>query len=244
MTAHAACSPSSAAMWLNCPASITQADGLIRPSSKYAREGTAAHAVAEKVLNGDIFLPDKITVENQEFIVSMSMCRDVRPYIEHVHQLVAHYGFLMIEQRVAVKRTANMVWGTIDCGIIQPDHAHIVDLKYGRGVAVSPDSPQLKLYGLGFVESFFARVEPDFPITLTVCQPRVPSEDGPLRSHTTTLEALREWRSQEVVPAVKRIRAGDATEQTGHWCRWCVRRTVCVAFNTRHQSHAAEAFDD
>ena len=128
--------------------------------------------------------------------------------------------------------------------IIQPDHAHIVDLKYGRGVAVSPDSPQLKLYGLGFVESFFARVEPDFPITLTVCQPRVPSEDGPLRSHTTTLEALREWRSQEVVPAVKRIRAGDATEQTGHWCRWCVRRTVCVAFNTRHQSHAAEAFDD
>lgn len=243
MTAHAACSPSSAAMWLNCPASVTQTDGLVRPSSKYAREGTAAHTVAEKILNGDIFLPDKVQVENQEFIVSMSMCRDLRPYITHIHRLASD-AFLAIEQRVVVNRTFNMVWGTVDCGIVQPAHVHVVDLKYGRGVAVAPDSPQLKLYGLGLVEYFFRRVEPDFPVTLTVCQPRVPSKDGPLRSHRTTIEDLRQWRNREVVPAVKRIRKGDATEQTGHWCRWCVRQTVCQAFNNRHQSHAAEAFDD
>jgi hypothetical protein len=39
MSQHAACSPSSAAMWLACPASVTR-PGHHRPSSKYAREGT------------------------------------------------------------------------------------------------------------------------------------------------------------------------------------------------------------
>lgn len=244
MTLHAACSPSSAAMWLACPASVTLTRDLTRPSSRYAREGTAAHAVAEMILRGDIFLPDKVKVENQEFIVSPGMCRDVRPYIEHIHQFLVDTPLVMVEQRVVIKRTFKMVWGTIDCGVILPGQAHVVDLKYGRGVAVQPDSPQLKLYGLGLVEGFYNRVASDYPVTLTVCQPRVPRDEGPLRSHATTIGALREWRSREVVPAIERIRAGVTSEHPGHWCRWCVRRAECAAFNARHQSHAKEAFDD
>ena len=79
MTDHAACSPSSAAMWLACPASVTLTKDMTRPSSKYAREGTAAHAVAEMTLNGDIFLPDKVTVEGDEYVVSPGMCRALNP---------------------------------------------------------------------------------------------------------------------------------------------------------------------
>ena len=52
--AHALASPSSAGMWMTCPASITKANGRTRPSSVYAREGTAAHKIAEMVAGGDI----------------------------------------------------------------------------------------------------------------------------------------------------------------------------------------------
>ena len=55
MSAHAACSPSSADMWLACPASVTLTKDVTRPSSKFAKEGTAAHTVAEMTLNGRYF---------------------------------------------------------------------------------------------------------------------------------------------------------------------------------------------
>src|SRR4029077_9129710 len=87
MSAHAACSPSSAAMWLACPASVTLTRDIPRTSSKYAREGTAAHHVAEKILRGDVVLPDKITVEGEEFIISPGMCRALNPYVTHVQAL-------------------------------------------------------------------------------------------------------------------------------------------------------------
>ena len=87
MSQHAACSPSSAAMWLACPASVTKTKDVLRPSSKYTREGTAAHMVAEMTLNGDIFLPDKVTVEGDEYIVSPGMCRDLNLYITFVQAL-------------------------------------------------------------------------------------------------------------------------------------------------------------
>src|SRR6266567_2526608 len=87
VSSHAACSPSSAAMWLACPASVTLTKDIPRPSSKFAREGTAAHAVAEMILGGDVFLPDRVKVENEEFIVSPGMCRALNPYVTHVQSL-------------------------------------------------------------------------------------------------------------------------------------------------------------
>ena len=242
MSDHAACSPSSAAMWLACPASITQADGLVRPSSKYAREGTAAHMAAEMVLKGDIFLPDKIAVEGQEFIVSVGMCRALNPYVSHVETLQAlPEAKVFLEYRLEVPGTFGMVWGTLDCGVHAPDVLHIVDLKFGKGVAVDPDSPQLKLYALALA-AYVKEYRPDLKVVLTICQPRASGD--PLRHYETTLGELHDWRMQEVYPALVRISEGDPAEVTGSYCRWCVRSNVCKAFNERHQTHAAEAFDD
>ena len=110
MSAHAACSPSSASMWLQCPASVTLTKDAVRPSSKYAREGTAAHAVAEMTLGGDIFLPDKINVEGDEVIVSPGMCRALNPYITHVESLRALPGAVVVlEKTLVIPGTQGMV---------------------------------------------------------------------------------------------------------------------------------------
>lgn len=242
MSAHAACSPSSAAMWMACPASVTVTKDVVRPSSRYAREGTAAHAVAEMTLNGDIFLPDKITVEGDEYIVSPGMCRALNPYVSHVQSLQAlPEAVVFLEQRVVVPLTYRMVWGTLDCGVHAGDDLHIVDLKFGKGHIVDPEGPQLKFYALGL--AYFAGVShPDTKVTLTICQPRVGEHS--LRSHETRLGQLWRWLDLEVDPALRKIRAGDTTENAGAHCRWCVRKTECQAFARKHQGHASAAFDD
>jgi len=243
MSTHAACSPSSAAMWLACPASVTMTKDVPRPSSKFAKEGTAAHAVAEMTLKGDIFLPDKITVEGDEYIVSPGMCRALNPYVTHVQGLQALPDAIwVLEKRLVVPCTDGMVWGTLDCGVyVEPSELHVVDLKFGKGVAVDPASPQLKLYALAMAD--YARVTQfDTDIVLTICQPRLDGE--PLRSHATTLGDLWQWNDFEVRPALDKIAAGDTTENAGPHCRWCVRKTECRAFAQKHQGHAAAAFDD
>jgi len=242
MSAHAACSPSSAAMWLACPASVTLTKDVVRPSSKYAREGTAAHKVAELTLGGDIFLPDKITVEGDEVVVSPGMCRALNPYVSYVQSLQALLkARWVLEKRIVVPDTSGMVWGTLDCGVYADTQLHVVDLKFGKGVAVDPDGPQLKFYALGLA-GLVNEKRPKTKVVLTICQPRV--GDEPLRSHITTLGALKDWRAHEVTPALLRIQHGDTTENAGAHCRWCVRKTECKAFAQKHQGHASAAFDD
>src|SRR4029079_1455898 len=243
MSAHAACSPSSAAMWLNCAASVTLTKDAVRPSSKYAREGTAAHAVAEMTLGGDIFLPDKINVEGDEVIVSPGMCRALNPYITHVESLRALPGAVVVlEKTLVIPGTQGMVWGTLDCGVFaKPRDLHVVDLKFGKGHVVDPEGPQLRLYALALA-AFVRVTRPNTLVTLTICQPRVGGEA--LRSTVLTLGELRGWCEDVVQPAVKQIKDGDTTENAGAHCRWCVRKTECKAFAQKHQTHAAAAFDD
>lgn len=243
MIAHAACSPSSATMWMACPASVTLTKDVVRPSSKYAREGTAAHTVAEMSLKGDIFLPDKVTVEGDDYIVSRGMCEALNPYVTHVEGLRAlPRSRTFLEHRLQVPDTYNMVWGTLDCGVVTVDHLHVVDLKFGKGHVVEPNTPQLKLYALGLAHQVGAE-SPDVDLTLTICQPRVPSV-APLRHHTMTLGELWQWSDFEVQPAVERIKRGDTTEHAGPHCRWCVRKTDCKAFAALHQNRASAVFDD
>jgi len=243
MSAHAACSPSSANMWLACPASVTLTKDVPRPSSKYAKEGTAAHAVAELSLKGDIFLPDKITVEGDEYVVSRGMCQALNPYVTYVQGLMGMPGArAFLEHRTVVPNTYRMVWGTMDCGVQADwDGLFVVDLKYGKGHFVEPNTPQLKLYALGLAHMVKAE-DPKIPVTLTICQPRV--GDTPLRSHMMTLGELWQWSDFEVRPAVERIKAGDTSESAGPHCRWCVRKTECKAFAGLHQTRAASVFDD
>jgi hypothetical protein len=244
MSSHAACSPSSASMWLQCPASVTLTKDLTRPSSRYAREGTAAHAVAEMILQGDIFLPDKVSIEGDEYIVSPGMCRALNPYVTFVQALQALPGVItVLEKRLAVPQTLGLVWGTLDCGAFDPECAdlHVVDLKFGKGHIVDPEGPQLKLYALALA-GHVKETDPAINVTLTICQPRVGGD--PLRSHNMMLGDLFEWRDNVVVPAVERISLGDPTEVAGAHCRWCVRKTSCKGFARKHQGHAASVFED
>ena len=240
MSAHAAASPSTSAMWLVCPASITKAAGKTRPSSKYAREGTAAHQVAEGIIRGDPFPPEKVTVEGEEFIVGRNMLSDLNPYIAHIQALKDYNFNVLTEQRVSIGTSGGWVWGTADCIAWQQNVLEIVDLKFGKGVKVSLKSPQLKIYALGALEllSIFGVFK---AVVTTIVQPRL---DPVPQSEPFHADELREWKNTDLDPAIAKIMYGDETEVAGPHCRWCVRRDECSAYNSLRSGKAADAFDD
>jgi len=240
MNQHAACSPSSAAMWMSCPASITLAEGRARPSSKYAKEGTAAHMIAEMILGGEIFPPGKVEVEGTQFIVGIDMLKNLRPYLDFVLDLSARADELYCETRVSIGSDDGMVWGTADCAALTGGTIDIVDLKFGKGVTVDPDSAQLKIYALAAWQSLWP-VQVIHQINLTVIQPRIAAEP---KTQALSAAVLLDWQRQMLHPAVARIEAGDTTEKSGSWCRWCIRKNECHAFAVHQGSIASEIFDD
>jgi Protein of unknown function (DUF2800) len=240
MTDHAACSPSSAAMWMQCPASITLAEGRTRPSSKYAKEGTAAHMIAEMILGGEIFPPGKVDIEGTQFITGMGMLKALRPYLDFVLDLARDADEMHCETRVSIGGDEGIVWGTTDCVALTGTTLDIVDLKYGKGVSVDPDSAQLKIYALAAWSSLW----PDKPlrqINLTIVQPRMDAEP---KTHRMKVRDLRDWEEVALIPAIRRIEEGDTTEKAGSWCRWCIRKNECQAYASHRVNIAAEIFDD
>jgi Protein of unknown function (DUF2800) len=241
MPDHAAASPSSAEMWLNCPASVTLAEGRTRPSSLYAKEGTAAHQIAEMILRGELFPPGRITVEGSEFIVGLPMLRALNPYISLVEQLRDRKGSeTHVEAKVAVNGSRGIVWGTADTISRKGRWLDVVDLKYGMGVLVSPDSAQLKIYAIAAWDTFWPKKGIDY-IRLNIVQPRLNPQP---QDYVMDRVEIQDWRDEVLIPGIARIEAGDTTETYGHWCRWCVRRGECNTFKLRKNTQAAEIFDD
>jgi len=239
MAAHAAASPSSAEMWMNCPASITKSAGMTRPSSRYAREGTAAHTIAEMIIGGCLWPPGKITIEGEQFIVGLPMLRALNPYIDYVQGLQAKTKDVHVEQRVKIGNGA-LVWGTADCAALDGEDLYIADLKYGMGVPVSPDSAQLMIYALAAIDTLWRRRLVS-TVTLTVIQPRL---DPVPKSVRLDFDILVHWAATKLNPAMRAIVRGDETEHVGPYCRWCARKGDCLSFRNQKNQAAADIFND
>jgi hypothetical protein len=224
-------------MWLNCPASITLAKGMTRPSSLYAKEGTAAHQIAQKSIEGDLFPPGKIKVEGSEFIVGLPMLGFLNPYITFAQSLMGQADEWYCEKQVKIN---DLVWGTTDFAARRGSVLDIVDLKYGKGVPVAPGSAQLKIYAIASYLTLWDGYHID-TINLTVVQPRINMSP---QTVTMTSEELMDWKTLDLTPAIERLERNDTTEKYGAWCRWCVRKHECNAFKNHKNSAAAETFDD
>ncbi len=72
-------------------------------------------------------------------------------------------------------------------------------------------------------------------VTLVVVQPRCRHNDGPVRTLTITVEQLREWEQNVLVPAAKRTEDPDAPLKAGEWCKMpqCKAFAVCPEHRLR-----------
>lgn len=152
---------------------------------------------------------------------------------------------LHVEQRVKIN---DVVFGTADAVVWQPKtkHLHIIDLKYGAGVAVEvKDNLQLKIYALATLLTFGY---PATKVTATIVQPRCPHTDGPIRSVVYDALDLLDFHA-DIEEAVGRVdHAAKANDILPHLtasekgCRWCLAAPKCPLLRQKAQTLAKQVF--
>ncbi len=235
--AHAIYSPSKLPRIIACPASAQAVDESVS-QSEYASEGEKLHlAVSESLDQGDSQLTRYI---REKFKLTDDQADVVDDCLSYAWSLKVTYGaedaYELIENKVSMVGYAQAlkceelaeVEGTLDYAFIIPSRqtAIIVDWKFGAGVHVSADTPQLKAYALSVLKSP-KRLMSFKSIDLVILQPRIDVE--PDIRHFTP-EALYEWASEILAPALIATRAKHPVYRPStNTCRWCPIKATCRA---------------
>jgi hypothetical protein len=236
MAKHALLSASSAERWLNCTPSARLEEKIPDTKSPYAAEGTLAHRIGELQLKrclGRItekeYVQQMKEIESHELYYA-GMVDEVEDYTNYV--LETYYeavskckdALIYLEEQLDYSAYIPDGFGTGDCIIIADGEMEIIDLKFGKGVEVSPiENPQLKLYALGAYDryGFIYGIE---KIIVTVAQVRL----GNISSWIVTPQMLEEW-----VVSIKEkadlAYAGKGELTPGPWCTFCKVRHICKA---------------
>lgn len=225
MAKHALLSPSASSRWINCPASLKLEQAFPEsPSSSFAEEGTRAHALAEDRLRH--YLDSSYVI--QALPDDEEMNEMVDAYVDYVKELynsalaTTSDARLFIEKRLSFDPMIPKSFGTADAVIVSDDALHIVDLKYGKGVAVfAEQNTQLIIYAYGALNLYGTLY--DFKeVVVHIVQPRKNS----FTSCTYTIEEIQEeinYISQQAFKALK----GCDEFKAGAWCRWCKLNPTC-----------------
>lgn len=220
--------PSGAPVWVNCPGAPELWVSVPDDESDIAREGIAAHWLAEQILTGASTGEELIDRQapNGVFIVE-EMCEGVQIYVDLVVREI-YEAHIEKTQPSIIPRVSP---GTPDAhgitGKRQDLGFHkIVDLKYGWRVVEPFENWQLITYA--------HQVYHNTPHTallthfeLIIVQPRASHPEGPVRRWTVSVEELQRVYWPRLVKAAQ---GGDCT--TGPWCTNCPAAMTCGALRT------------
>lgn len=241
-TKHAKLSASSAGGWSNCPGFIHMTELFPQDhGSAAADEGTLAHELAERMISypgkpwDDIATKvNRFYKDHPELSGSMTEMTDYisayRDYVmgEYVAaRRIDGAAQLCTEQRVGFHRYVPGGFGTSDVVITYGDTIEIIDLKYGKGVAVSAvNNPQIRLYALGSIDLF--DIFEDFKtVKMVIYQPRLES----VTEETMAVADLTKWAEDVIVPAAKEALSDHPSYHPGSWCtsKFCPGAHACRA---------------
>jgi hypothetical protein len=199
---HARLSPSGADRWTVCPGSVQLEQAFPDDSSEHADWGTAAHAVAEMILQQWRYVedparatyPDAAAYKGRRIDVKAAKtieCDDemvecVNTYVGNIDQRVKMYyeaGALSVDMHVEVQVPIDHITGeegatgTADCVIVATFMDRTVvdvnDLKGGRGVKVDAvGNKQGLMYADGVLQKLGLRGTAD-EIVVCIHQPRL-----------------------------------------------------------------------
>lgn len=228
--------PSAADRWMSCSASprFCLENAHLIPedlSSKFSKEGNTAHEVAAAYLQDRPPNPDNCpTPIDAEMRLHGFYYAD---YVQSLRTEGAGLSKLIVEQK-------SPLWyyegrnAVVDAAVINPDSLHIVDYKYGAGVAVSPfQNRQMVIYGRQTAGSL--SLPPEFPVFLHIYQPRNRESDEPVKVWQTTWSEVY-LLSEEIADHAQVIQINHRTQgqpldfaPSEKACRWCPAKAFCPA---------------
>ncbi len=211
---HSPISPSSAKRILACPGSVELvAKAPKQESSKYAEEGTLAHEVAEAYVLGKP-LPSSATEE---------MIEGAKMYAGLIEDIMMNADVVnlpvLLEAKVFATSIRADAFGTCDAYLIADHTLHVLDYKYGKGVAVSVENnEQLLMYATAVLDG----LPPNFVIdliTLWIVQPR----NGGISRWDITYKEIDSFRARmKAALQSQELRISES-------CRWCPALSCCPA---------------
>lgn len=215
---HAYLSPSAAHRWLHCPGSVGWEAELPDTTSDAAREGTAAHALAEARLKAD---PELLRQAQQSEWYNAAMEGHIDTYVDYIHELRTPGDELLIEQRLEILPKC---FGTADCLVISEGKLDVVDLKYGKGVRVDAENnPQCLLYAYGAWQAL-SWLYDIRDVTVHIVQPRLDH----ITSWHLTVDEMRQQVEGEEFQRHYQDAAHDVHEyHAGDHCRFCRAAPIC-----------------
>jgi hypothetical protein len=229
MGRHALLSASSSKRWLNCtPSARLEQQFREESAGVYAEEGTAAHALAEHKLKHLLKRRSKRPVSDYQ-CDEMEECTD--EYVAYAMEQIelakqsCPDPVVLIEQRLDYSAYVPEGFGTGDLLIVAEGTLAVVDLKYGKGVAVEAEwNPQMMLYGLGALELFDAIYDID-TVRMTIFQPRLKS----VSTWEISVPDLKKWAAKDLDPKAQLAIKGLGKFVCGSWCRFCKAKNICRA---------------
>ncbi len=224
MSTHAKLSPSGAHGWMLCPG--WESDPK---SSPHARQGTAAHILAEKCLINN-FLPEDfantvIEVEGESILVDAEMIEGVDTYLRLISDLSELGGQTFVEVRAPLEHITGETGahGTVDCCILQNNELIVIDFKYGMKHVEAQGNKQLLMYSSGLME-LFDLVHEVKQLRTYVCQPRT----GNISEASYSIEEILAFE-QECKLAAMMHGISSKLVPGASQCNYCVHKSDCGA---------------
>ncbi len=253
--AHALLGASKAAQWLNCPPSARLQESIPDIESEYAKQGTAAHELAEIKLRQLLGVND--SAERKRLTSALKAAMQSPYYDAEMESAVNSYvdtvaavfmaskarskdAVILFEERLDFSAWVPEGFGTGDVLIISDGIMDVIDLKYGKGVPVSAvGNSQMRLYGFGGYQAYdwlYGINE----IHMMIVQPRLDS----VSTDEITAADLLEWGETVVKPAAALAFAGEGEFKAGDHCRWCKVKATCRARADANMAALAHEFKD
>lgn len=244
-SAHSSRGASGAYRYLACARSIKLTEQLAKEGKKVhktspaAAEGTVAHTVASTALEEGSeaweFAGMEFKAGDWSFVVDEEMQSGVQTYLDLVRDLIKKYRDAGHEVRAYIEKKLDSIthddaWGSPDVIIhVVGLKLIIIDFKYGRGVPVSTDSPQIKYYGYLACENYLPTFNAVKEVEMWISQPRIPHSKGVNRADVMTPQALEEWWMTVLLPGIEETYNPEATLVVGEHCRFCPAKDFCPA---------------
>jgi hypothetical protein len=260
--AHALLSPSGAPRWVKCVGSVAMEQAYPATTSDYADEGTVAHHIAAlcmkppvfedaagykgrifEVSNGTVLANGVLSAprlrgQSKDFRsrheVTAEMVAAVNTYVSSIRNYSVGASTVLIETKVPIDHITGEegAEGTADAILFKGSILQVHDLKYGKGVRVSPETPQLALYALGALRLAEAIGFEPITVRCYIHQPRITEEPQWCEYSTDALLALGESMKE----AARKARSVMAADDAGAMltpdekaCQFCAARRECPA---------------
>jgi hypothetical protein len=249
---HAELSASSTERWATCPGSVQLSRGVPNVSTKFAAEGTAAHALAAHCLaEGEAprdYLGQTALVEGYEIPFDEDLIAAVEEYVGYVSttETMGDEGSMEQSFTPAMKKLHPKFGGSTDYVRWRASERllEVMDYKHGAGVPVDvDDNKQLKYYALGALLS-----NPHWnaeTVKITIVQPRCDHEQGRIRSYTFPALDLIDFAADLVAAAKATEEFGAELNPSKKACRFCPANAAnkCPAIEKETQAIVSASFD-